>query len=119
MEEVETLCTRVAIMDHGKIIALGTGDELKNLISDRNTVWISVGDPASRVSQEQLKEIPGVSSIEIEDDIVKISSTRETSNLDKIIHYFTANRFSIRNIESKTPDLETVFLSLTGRRLRD
>lgn len=119
MEEVEAICTRVAIMDHGKVIALGTGDELKNLISDRNIVWISVGDTISKISEESIREIPGVSDIEIEEDTVKISSAREVSNLDKIIHYFTSNRLSIKSVESKTPDLETVFLSLTGRRLRD
>lgn len=119
MEEVEAICTRVAIMDHGKVIALGTGDELKNMISDRNIVWISVGDSISNINEEMIKEIPGVSGIEIEESTVKISSVREVSNLDKIIQYFTSNRFSIKSVESKTPDLETVFLSLTGRRLRD
>jgi ABC-2 type transport system ATP-binding protein len=119
MEEVEAICTRVAIMDHGKVIALGTGSELKNLISDRNIVWISVGDAIGRIREEDIREIPGVSEIEIEDDTVKISSVPEVGNLDKIIHYFTSNRFSIKSVESKMPDLETVFLSLTGRRLRD
>jgi ABC-2 type transport system ATP-binding protein len=119
MEEVEAICTRIAIMDHGKVIALGTGEELKNLINDRNIVWISVGDSISKISEEKLREISGVSDIEIEEDIVKISSAREVSNLDSIIHYFISNRFSIKSVESKSPDLETVFLSLTGRRLRD
>lgn len=119
MEEVEAICTRVAIMDHGKVIALGTGEELKNLINDRNIVWISVLDSISRINEEKIREISGVNDIEIEEDIIKISSAREVSNLDSIIHYFTSNRFSIKSVESKTPDLETVFLSLTGRRLRD
>jgi len=119
MEEVEEICTRVAIMDHGKIIALGTVEELENLINDKNIVWISVEDSISKVNGDIIKEIPGVESIEIEDNTVKISSAREVSNLDKIITYFTTSGFSIKNVESKTPDLETVFLSLTGRRLRD
>lgn len=119
MEEVETICTRVAIMDHGKVIALGTVEELKNLVNDKNIVWISVGDSISRINEEAIKEIPGVSSIEIEDGTIKISSVREVSNLDRIIHYFTINKFSVKSVESKSPDLETVFLSLTGRRLRD
>lgn len=119
MEEVEAICTRVAIMDHGKIIALGAVEELENLINDKNLVWISVEDSISKVNEESIKEIPGVESIEIEDNTIKISSAREVSNLDKIIQYFTINRFTIKSVESKTPDLETVFLSLTGRSLRD
>ena len=119
MEEVEAICTRISIMDHGKVIAQGTGDELKNLINDKNMVWITVEDSISKINEEMIKEIPGVTSIEIEDSTVKISSAREVSNLDKIIHYFTISKFSIKSVESKTPDLETVFLSLTGRKLRD
>ena len=119
MEEVEELCTRVAIMDHGKVIALGTVDELKNMINDKNIVWIAIEDSITKINEDRIKEIPGVSSIEIEDSTVKISSAREVSNLDKLIQYFTTSGFSIKSVESKTPDLETVFLSLTGRRLRE
>jgi ABC-2 type transport system ATP-binding protein len=119
MEEVEEICSRIAIIDHGKIIALGTCDELKDLINDKNIVWIAVGDSISKINEEKIKEIPGVSSMEIEEGIIKISSAREVNNLDKIIQYFTSNKFSIKNVESKSPDLETVFLALTGRKLRD
>lgn len=119
MEEVEEICTRIAIMDHGKVIAQGTREELKSIITDTNLVWITVADSIAKVREEKLKEISGVTGIEIDENTVKISSAREVSILDKIILYFTANGISIKSIESKTPDLETVFLSLTGRRLRD
>ncbi len=119
MEEVETICSRVAIMDHGKVIALGTVEELENMIHDKNMVWISVGDSISKLNEDSVKQIPGVESVEIDENIIKISSAREVSNLDKIIQYFISGGFSIKSVESKSPDLETVFLSLTGRRLRD
>lgn len=119
MEEVEEICTRIAIMDHGKVISLGTKEELKALITDKNVVWITVADHISNVREEKLKEISGVVDIEIDENTIKISSAREVNNLDKIITYFTGNGISIKSVESKTPDLETVFLSLTGRRLRD
>lgn len=119
MEEVEEICTRIAIMDHGKVIAQGTKDELKALITNTNVVWITAVDSISKVKEDKVKEIAGVISLEIEENTVKINSAREVSNLDKIILYFTANGISIKSVESKIPDLETVFLSLTGRRLRD
>jgi len=119
MEEVEEICTRIAIMDHGKVIAQGTKDELKALITDTNVVWITLSDSVSMVKEERLKEIPGITGIEIKDSTVKISSAREVNNLDKIILYFTSEGISIKSVESKIPDLETVFLSLTGRKLRD
>lgn len=118
MEEVEEICTMVAIMDHGKVIAEGTKEELKSIITDSNTVAITVSD-ASKVREEKLKEIQGVKTVEIDENTIKISSEKELNNLDKLILYFTSNKMNIKNIESKVPDLETVFLTLTGRKLRD
>lgn len=118
MEEVEEICTMVAIMDHGKVIAEGTKEELKSIITDSNTVSITVSD-ASKVREEKLKEIQGVKTVEIDENTIKISSEKELNNLDKLILYFTSSKINIKNIESKVPDLETVFLTLTGRKLRD
>lgn len=119
MEEVEEICNRIAIMDHGKVIALGTCEELEDLIDDRNIVLVTVMDSISKINEDSIKEIQGVDSVEIEENTIKISSFREVNNLDKIIYYFTSNEISIKSVESKKPDLETVFLSLTGRKLRD
>jgi len=119
MEEVDEICTRIAIMDHGKVIALGTCAELKNLINDKDILIVTVAGPASKVSEEKIREIAGVESVDIAESTVKITSAREVTNLDKIIQYFVKNDISIKSVESKTPDLESVFLSLTGRKLRD
>jgi ABC-2 type transport system ATP-binding protein len=118
MEEAEEICGRIAIMDHGKVIAEGTRPELEALISDTNVVWVTIAD-GGRVSGEALRAIPGVTAVEIEEGLVKVSSAREVNVLEPIIQSFAAQRIPLRAIESKTPDLETVFLSLTGRSLRD
>jgi ABC-2 type transport system ATP-binding protein len=119
MEEAEEICSRIAIMDHGKIVAEGTREELKSLITDADLLWVTLADTASRVEPERLKDIPGVTHVEIDENIVKVSTVREVNALQPIITYFTSHGISIRNAESKVPDLETVFLSLTGRGLRD
>jgi len=119
MEEVEEICSRIAIIDHGKVIAQGTKEELKSLITDTNVVWITSADAVLRIKADKIKEIPGVIGLEVDGNTVKISSAREVNNLKEIIAYFATDNISIKSVDSKTPDLETVFLTLTGRRLRD
>lgn len=118
MEEVEEICTKVGIIDHGKVIAEGTKEELKGLITDKSVVSLTLNS-ISNISEEEIMGINGVFSVELEDNKVKVSSHKETNNLDKLILYFTSKKIGIKNVESKTPDLETVFLTLTGRKLRD
>ncbi|SNX53958.1 ABC transporter ATP-binding protein [Thermoanaerobacterium sp. RBIITD] len=118
MEEVEAICTKISIIDHGKIIAEGTKEELKSIITDTNTTMITVGS-VTNIDENKLKNISGVRSIDIDENVVKIISSRDVNNLDKMILYFTSNHIPIKNVETQTPDLETVFLTLTGRKLRD
>lgn len=118
MEEVEQLCTQISIIDHGKVIAEGTSDELKAIVTDKNTVVVTVSG-VEQVNPEEIKNIRGVQSVQIDEDMVKINSSKDINNLDKVILYFTQNNIKIKNIENKIPDLETVFLALTGRKLRD
>lgn len=118
MEEVEAISTRISIIDHGKVIAEGTKEELKAIVTDKNTVEVTVGD-IKLIKEDELRKIKGVTSVSVHENKIKIDSLKEVHNLDKIILYFTENGISIRNVESKVPDLETVFLTLTGRKLRD
>lgn len=118
MEEVETICSRISIMDHGKVIAEGTKDELEAIITDTNTVMITVGSLAG-IDEERLRAIKGVKSVEVDENVVKVISSKDVENLDKIILYFTSAHIPIKNVESRAPNLETVFLTLTGRKLRD
>lgn len=118
MEEAEELCTRISIMDHGKVIAEGTKEELKSLITNANIIFVTV-DSIAKVYEKELNSISGVMNIGINDNTVKIASSKDINNLDRIILYFTQRGISIKNVETKVPDLETVFLTLTGRKLRD
>lgn len=118
MEEVEEVCSRIAIMDHGKVIAEGTEKELKGMISDTDTLYITV-ENGLKVNEKDLLEIPGVKSVDIHENELRIASSRDVMNFAKIISSLMSAENSIRNIENSSPDLETVFLSLTGRKLRD
>ncbi|WP_027634465.1 ABC transporter ATP-binding protein [Clostridium hydrogeniformans] len=118
MEEVEALCSKAAIIDHGKVIAEGTLEDLKTLVTDVSTVNIGIDD-TSNCNEEEIKAIKGVLDVSIDESLVSISSKKEVNNLDKLIGYFINNNIKILSVETKAPNLETVFLSLTGRKLRD
>jgi ABC-2 type transport system ATP-binding protein len=118
MEEVEEICSRIAIMDHGKVIAEGTGMELKSMISDTDTLFITV-ESGLKIKKQELEAIPGVKSVDVTGNIIRITTSRDVMSFDKIIHALVASDNVIKNIENTSPDLETVFLSLTGRTLRD
>jgi ABC-2 type transport system ATP-binding protein len=118
MEEVEQICNKISIIDHGKVIAEGTKEELKAIVSDKNSVEITVSNPEV-INEEDIMKIKGVTGVVLDDNKAKIDSVKEINNLDKIILYFADNKIAIKNLESKVPDLETVFLTLTGRKLRD
>ncbi|TVX96842.1 ABC transporter ATP-binding protein [Cohnella terricola] len=118
MEEVEEICTRIAIVDHGKIIAEGTKEQLKAIVTDTKNVWIEVrgGD---HLNINSVKHIQGVLSVRLDDHMLKISSKGEINNLNLILQQLIQDRIEIRSIEEQAPNLETVFLTLTGRNLRD
>lgn len=118
MEEAETLCSRVGIIDHGKLIAEGTKDELKTMISD--STEIVVRSPSvileDRVS---FKDLPGLERVEIRGDQILFSAKKERLSMDQIVKKVIENNIEIFSIDVKKPNLEQVFLGLTGRTLRD
>lgn len=118
MEEVEELCTRIAIVDHGKVIAEGTKEQLTAIITDTKEIWVEV-KTGERMDEKSLKEIKGVNTVTVEENIIKIISQAEINNLNQIIQFFINHGLEIRSLQEQAPNLETVFLTLTGRNLRD
>jgi ABC-2 type transport system ATP-binding protein len=118
MEEVEAIATKVGIIDHGKLIAEGSINELQNLISDRKTVDI-VTDLGTEVNLDELGEIKGVLKVNYADNKISVESLKESDNLHQITKYLSNNDIPIREIGMSTVSLESIFLSLTGRSLRD
>lgn len=118
MEEVEEICTRIAIVDHGKIIAEGTKEQLKSIITDTKEIWIGV-KKEDALDLEALKRISGIISARLEEQTIKIVSKAEINNLNWIIQQLIKDQVEISSVEEQAPNLETVFLTLTGRNLRD
>lgn len=118
MEEVEEISTRIIIIDHGKIIAEGTKEELKERLADEKLFSIEVED-MSGFDCAKLYSVEGIKNIDFKDGFLKLSVLKGIENLDKIITMLVGNAVKIKNMTSETESLEMVFLKLTGRTLRD
>jgi len=119
MEEVEFLCHRIAIMDLGKIIAIGSLNELRLLVGERDLLRISTANEISKDLVETVKKIPDVSEARVLDESIEILTLHGRKLLPQIIEIFRDTGVKIKSVEVKEPNLESVFLHLTGKELRD
>jgi len=118
MEEVEEICSRIAIVDHGKIIAEGTKEQLKSTITDVKDIRIELKS-VQGTEGELLKPVPGVRTVLQEENVIRVHSDAAVDNLNRILKQLMDAGKEIRSVEEQEPNLETVFLTLTGRNLRD
>ena len=117
MEEAERLCDRVAIMDLGRLIAEGTPRQLTAQLGDAEHIRLTLdGDPARAVAA--LRELPPVTGVTGTGDVVDVLVPDAESTLPRVIQV-AAGHATVRSATVEEPDLETVFLRLTGKRLRD
>lgn len=118
MEEVEQICTRIAIMDHGRVIASGTKEELKQMIKTGETITIE----AVLLEENNLKEIrelEHVFDIHYESQILTVRCTGAKHNLIRILNYLQSQDILFGRVFSEMPTLNDVFLEITGKQLRD
>lgn len=118
MEEVEHLCSRIAIMDYGKIIAMGTKEELAKTVGDADKLEIAVGESVVPALKE-IEAIPGVQSVADGSGLVTVLVKGGHEHLPQILEVLSRSGAKIRSVDITEPNLESVFLSLTGRALRD
>lgn len=118
MEEVEQICTRIAIMDKGKNLATGTTDELKQMIKKKEIISIEILD----ISDEDilaLKELKNVYDVTYENHKLTILCSNGKHNLIHILDYLQRKNLSFGRVYSELPTLNDVFLEMTGKELRD
>jgi ABC-2 type transport system ATP-binding protein len=118
MEEVEYLCDRIYVMDHGKIIASGTNEDLKNLMGGDDIVSLQT----DRVSEGFFKDLRGnlkVKNADQKDGSITLMVQKNCDILSDIFEAASNNCVRLKSLDIKTPTLEDVFLYLTGRGLRD
>lgn len=118
MEEAENLCSRICIMDEGKIIASGTQQELVELVKEKTQINIKL-DSINESIIDGLKNIPGIIDAKIDEDIIILYGENGDILLAQIIAKVSEHKNRIQSIDVKKPNLEAVFLHLTGKALRD
>lgn len=118
MEEVERICTRIAIMDKGKIIASGTNEELKGMIKSGEKITVEIFNLDLQLV-ESLKEQPNISSVEYDDNLLVVKSLRGKNNLPGLLEFLKVRNIPYGKIYCELPTLNDVFLEITGKQLRD
>lgn len=116
MEEVEYLCDRVAIIDNGRLIALGTLDEVRSLAGGESSIRLRVATPSEQMA-DALRNVPGVRAVRLEEGALVALVGNGSEALAPLMA--AASSFRIQGVEIAEPNLESVFLHLTGRALRD
>jgi ABC-2 type transport system ATP-binding protein len=121
MPEVEEICDKITIIDHGSIIASGTKHEILQHLGNNTNLMVEfkTGGDGLKKFVSEISALEEVSSAEISEDGVKIVHSESISIMDKIISAALSNGLSIVNIRSEEPSLEEIFLTLTGKELRD
>jgi len=118
MEEAQELSDHIAIMDNGKLIANGTHDELVKLVGQLDRITLTI-NPESKQIVDIWKLTPGVQTISAEDGILTLLVDDSNRVLPRLFETASVNGVRITSVEIQVPNLETVFLHLTGRALRD
>jgi ABC-2 type transport system ATP-binding protein len=122
MDEAERLCDRVAIMDHGRIIALGTPQQLIASVGGDHIVEFAVtaaDTSRGQVDTGPLKEIPGVQSHRVDAGLHQLSVSDLHTTVPRIFSALSAMGLHLSEFRTHSASLEDVFVSLTGRNLRD
>jgi len=118
MEEVEQICSRIAIMDKGKIIAMGTNEELKQMIKSGEHINLELLNP-EHLDLTEITALPHIISAELTDHQLVVKSGQGKNTLIAILDYLKNQNISIGKIYSEPPTLNDVFLEITGKALRD
>ncbi len=118
MEEVEQICARISILDHGRSIATGTKEELKRMIKMGERITIEGVEITSEQIQ-LIRELPHVFQTEYENQCLVICCSAAKKNLMRVLHFLEEEEIVFGKIFSELPTLNDVFLEITGTELRD
>ncbi len=119
MDEAERLCDRVAIVDHGKVIALGTPAELIKSIGAEHSLELSLGQASGRLEPGAFGGIECIRDTRIEDGVVRLMVTELHRAVPAVLEELSRRQIALAELRTHSATLEDVFVALTGRHLRD
>ena len=119
MEEADRLCDRVAIMDHGRILALDTPAGLKQSVDADTVVTVKATGPVEGLGELLARDVPGVTGSRTVDGGVQLHVKGGRGLVPQVVNAAERGGFDIADLSIAEPTLETVFISLTGEELRD
>jgi ABC-2 type transport system ATP-binding protein len=119
MEEADQLCRRVAIMDHGKILALDTPSGLKQSVGADTIVTVKVHGDQGRLAEALQRDVPDIARIRNTDGGLELHVRGGDRLLARVVAAAESGGFEVADLSVAEPSLETVFINLTGRDLRD
>jgi len=118
MEEAQELCDRIAIMDHGRLLAMGTLEELRRLVGEKDLVRLA-GRFDAQAATRALEVVEGVDVLSVASDGVTIAAAAASRRLPAIFAALAAAGGDIQETTLSVPSLESLFITLTGRELRE
>ncbi|MST72928.1 ABC transporter ATP-binding protein [Olsenella porci] len=118
MEEVERLCSRIMIMDHGRCVASGTADELKGMIGTGEKISVEVGRMDEGIL-ERVRSLDHVRTAETDGGMLRVQCASGAHNLADVLGVLGDAGLAYGRVLSEPPTLNDVFLEITGRALRD
>ena len=118
MEEIEQICSKIAIIDNGQCIAYGTKEELKKMIKTGETITIE-GIVLEDENISDIENIPHVFDVSYNEQMLVVRCSGAKHNLIRILEYVNGKDISFGRVFSELPTLNDVFLEITGKKLRD
>lgn len=119
MDEAERLCDRLAIIDHGQIIAEGTPADLIERLGGHHVVEFAVGGSPENDPSDRWKVLPGVDSVRHEDGIISLSVREPHNTIPALLDMVRTQNLQLLHLSTRQASLEDVFVHLTGRHLRE
>jgi len=116
IEEAERLCDRVAVVDYGRVIALGTPEELKRRSANTTRITVRLAQPEL---EGVLKQLDGVAECHRADGAYVLRSEQPPQTIIALVKFLETHGNDLQSLEMASPTLEDVFIELTGRRLRE